>query len=173
MKTKQLSIWLYAFTLIVISCLLSCDAENDMTISSANEDYHFSLQLKGEDLSYQKEKYPELVTFILKITPKDQKDLIESLLLKSNLSSEENAIYYLSFGLKNEIKIKDEGNRVYEPGIFHFERSFDLKQSRNFLMSFDLSSIENESTIWLEIDTKVFGIAPIKINLNEFKLFKS
>ncbi|MEL7148241.1 MAG: hypothetical protein AAFO69_17840, partial [Bacteroidota bacterium] len=83
------------------------------------------------------------------------------------------AVQYLSFELQKHLYIKSVEDDQLRPVFMHFERSFDLKKGRNFLLSFDMSGISESTDIKLIIDSKIFGEKAIDFSINELKIYKS
>jgi len=93
---------------------------------------------------------------------------VESANTKTNITNynvnDENAfeqrLQYLSFGMRRDIVLV-VGLDTFPCLLYHFERSYDLRPSRNFLLAFDAADKKTDKT--LIINALEFGIGLIKI----------
>lgn len=84
-----------------------------------------------------------------------------------NEQDKEKRLKYLSFGLQNDIHLVD-GRDTLPCLLYHFERSYDVKPHRTFVVAFenkDNSSKNQDKTI--VVDTPIFGIGPIKLKFRK------
>lgn len=161
-------------SLVLIVSVTGCSERSQEAIDFRTEGYQFRLAVNSEETEYSSEStYPINAAFILEITPAGQQNLIESVMSTADLSDKEAAIYYLSYDLPKAMFIEGNTGEHIKPLFFHFERSFDLKTSRKFLVSFDLSEVAEKSDLWFVVDQHYFGKKPIRVNLNELALNQS
>jgi hypothetical protein len=89
-------------------------------------------------------------------------------LIKSGASSEaeyQQRLYYFSFDFQKDISLMD-GDKMLPCGLFHFERSYSLSATRNFVLGFQGGgSEENDKT--LVIDSEVLGLGTVKIKFDK------
>jgi hypothetical protein len=71
-------------------------------------------------------------------------------------------LYYFSFGFQNDIKLKSAAD-VQSCEMYHFERSYDLKKGKRFLLGFPKKDSLTDKI--LIIDSPVLGAGIIKIRI--------
>lgn len=84
--------------------------------------------------------------------------------LSSNQRERQELIYYFSYQMSEDVYLEIDGQKT-PCGLWHFERSFDLKNHRTFVMAFDRSQ-NTLSEITLVIDSPLFGPVPIKTKID-------
>jgi hypothetical protein len=92
----------------------------------------------------------------------ERSDFVES--FGKNKEMKERLLHYLSYGLQNDIFLQEGGDQ-YPCVLFHFERSFDLRNSRKFLLAFE-NGIKSDH-IELIINSKLFSDKAIKIPIDK------
>ncbi len=89
-------------------------------------------------------------------------------LIKNGTSSMDEVykrMYYFSFGFQNDIKL-DEDGKLSDCKLFHFERTYDLKASKVFVLGFDASD-KPHATKTLRIDSPYLGTGVVNIKFEE------
>jgi hypothetical protein len=74
-------------------------------------------------------------------------------------------LYYYSFAFQNDIFLMD-GEEKLPCKVFHFERSYDLKRSRSFVLGFARDK-KNTADKILMIDSKVLDLGIVKVKLDQ------
>lgn len=122
-------------------------------------------ELKGQE--YTQEEFDEAIThykdmsyFNFKIeVPKEQGEL-----LKYNLSSPQqynDRINYMSFRMQKDIILVQENDTLF-PGIFHFERIFEIAPFATVMLAFDNSKINLEKEFTIIYNDQLFNKGYIK-----------
>lgn len=154
-------------------------AENGLHKEKRVGDYVFDIQyktpefmvlnlLKGKverkaQLDSLTNKYKDLHYFNLQIGLKNQSED----LLKYRLQSEQeynDRLYYFAYNFEKDLKLK-VGEQELPCALFVFERSFDLKPSRSFVLAFEKDSTVNED-ITLVIDSPYFNTGKVQVTIN-------
>jgi hypothetical protein len=95
-------------------------------------------------------------------------DDISEDLINYNIHSEaekQERLYYLSYLFQNDIYIEGDSSKL--PCIlFHFERSYDLKPTRTFVLAFENPN-KAESITQLVIDSPIFNTGPVKFKIDK------
>lgn len=81
----------------------------------------------------------------------------------SEISQQQDRLSYLSFAMKNDIRLIEEGDTL-PCVLYHFERSYDVVPSRTFVLAFDQRPEYKKSNKTLVLDLSYFKTGPIKIN---------
>ena len=84
--------------------------------------------------------------------------------LADGKKEKEQLLHYFSFGLQDDIYLEVARKRL-PCKLFHFERSFDLKNSRRFLLGFDADSISDQCKF--VIDSPVFNDRLIEVVIDK------
>lgn len=84
----------------------------------------------------------------------------------SSKEEQEKRLYYLSFQMKNDIRLID-GTDTLACELFHFERAYNLTNHRTFNLAFDRSLHDLETDKTLIIDVPYFGTGPVKLNFSK------
>lgn len=84
----------------------------------------------------------------------------------SNASDQQGRLYYLSFGMKDDIRLID-GQDTLAPVLYHFERSYDLAGHRTFVLAFEAKEESQHKDKTLVFDSRVLETGPIKITIEE------
>lgn len=72
-------------------------------------------------------------------------------------------LYYYSFRFEHDIYLEQNGKKI-PCTMYHFERSFNLKGSRRFLLGFE--SADALHPITLVINSDILGVGTVKIKFN-------
>ncbi len=160
------------------------DKENELTKNKEISDINFQLsympkeylaylELKNED--YNKEQFDEAVThyknmsyFNLRLhLVKGQGEL-----LKYNLVSPqqyEARIKYMSFEMQKDVFLV-QGNDTLYPGLFHFERIFEVAPYATVMLAFDNEKFKPEQEFTVVYNDKLFNKGYIKYNYKNNQL---
>lgn len=106
----------------------------------------------------------DMIMLDLKIGRQDQEDLIEAGAL--NKAEVQQRIYYYAYTLKDDIYLEKDGEEV-PCGMLHFERSFDLKGHRSFLLGFEPLKHQKQLPFTLVINSELLATGPIKLHFEE------
>ena len=126
-----------------------------------------AIQQLGVDLSEQEYKELQMKAdgmyyFTLKLgTTSKGTDLIRY----GSLQEQQQRIYYFSYTFQNDIYIEKNGTRK-NCVLYHFERSYDLKGERSFVLCFKKESTEKKGEIKLVIDSPLLKVGIVKIKIN-------
>ncbi len=103
----------------------------------------------------------DLVYFDLKISLKDGGDFLE----KTSVDQPDyyQKLYYLSFEFQKEIKLEENGE-LKDCILYHFEKSYDLKGIRTFVLGFKKSKTASDKTLVIDSKFLESGIVKIKFN---------
>lgn len=123
-KINQMS-----FYLLMAIALSSCGGEEQLEFRASTSDFAFVVKEKKAS----PDNTPEFYNLTLEVSRKDQQDLVGA--MKESYAEAE-IINYLSYRLKDDIKLKS-GVDTVPVVLYHFERSFDLKKSRIFNLTFE------------------------------------
>jgi hypothetical protein len=88
--------------------------------------------------------------------------------IKGNVSSEEELNrrqYYFSFSFRNDIYLMEGENKI-PCTLFHYERSYDLKAAKTFVLGFKKEIANSEKDKTLVIDSRELGLGIVKINFD-------
>lgn len=94
-----------------------------------------------------------------------------------NEQDKEKRLKYLSFGLQNDIHLV-EGQDTLPCLLYHFERSYDVKPHRTFVVAFDNTKnnvkedIKKKMDKTIVIDSPIFNTGPIKLKFKKEDLYK-
>ena len=88
----------------------------------------------------------------------------------ADLGEVQQIVYYFSFGMKEDVYV-EQGGKTIPCAIMHFERSYDLKGGRNFMLGFE-DAQTGKGVTTLVIDSKVLNTGPIKFAFNRDELPK-
>jgi hypothetical protein len=88
-------------------------------------------------------------------------DLVQTLSRNKDVS--EQVLYYLSYRFQNDIFLEAQGQK-YQCALFHFERSFDLRNSRKFLLAFENDPSEE---VFLVVDSKLLSESSVKVPIDK------
>lgn len=80
-------------------------------------------------------------------------------------------LYYFSFGFQNDITLQ-EGKKEQPCVLFHFVRSYDLKNQRKFLLGFQMSDSLSMSDKTIGIDSDYLALGKINITIKSDDLKK-
>lgn len=151
------------------------DYENGLHVTRDVGEYNFDLQYKpSEYLEIQTAAYTPIgneeegknnmqyYTLTVSLNSK-RSDLINHDVKNAQEKAEK--LYYLSYQFANDIFIEENGER-FPCQLFHFERSYDLKPSRTFVLGFENPKAESASAR-LIIDSPYFKLGPVKIKVNK------
>lgn len=121
------------------------------------------LGIKPGETSFQQyiDERQGMEYFLLKISRKDGGDLAEI----GGKGAEQQMIYYMSFGMQQDIYLETENNKK-ACDLYHFERSYDLKGGRSFVLGFD-SAIGKDSEVTIVVDSDVLDTGPIKFHFDK------
>ncbi len=103
----------------------------------------------------------DLQQYVLKISRADEQiDLLNN----KDLTDKElqQLLYYFSYTFQKDIYLETE-NGLNPCVLYHFERSYDLKGSRNFILGFTEPNDNEPKKI--VIDSPVFNSGPVKIRI--------
>ncbi len=184
-KRVRVSTYLLVYGLIlgVLSCSQSLsqeeymawveDYENGLHIAKTLGDFSFDLQYKptqyvlfqegvspeGENLSVDDNM--QYYTLVIGLNNKNI-DFIDS-----GISEQERAekLYYYSYLFQNDIYLEENGQRL-PCLLFHFERSYDLKTSRTFVLAFDNPNPGSKKTQFV-IDSPWLNVGPVKFYVDK------
>lgn len=108
-----------------------------------------------------KDRKEEMLYYDLRISLEGDKTDI----LKYGTSDEQaynQKLYYFSYHFQEDIYIEQGGKR-FDCELFHFERSYDLTNTRTFILAFEMPR-GTESPITLVIDSQILNLGPVKIS---------
>jgi len=106
----------------------------------------------------------DMIMLDLKIGRQDQEDLIETgALSKAEIQQR---IYYYAYTFKDHIYLEKDGEQL-PCAMLHFERSFDLKGYRNFLLGFEPLNDDTQLPFTLVIHSELLATGPIKLYFEE------
>ncbi|HXA01109.1 MAG TPA: hypothetical protein VNW99_03920 [Cytophagaceae bacterium] len=114
----------------------------DTRVNELSKNQYYTLSLKVKDKTVDFLKY--------KVT--SEKEFYEKL-------------YYYSFAFQNDIFLED-GGKMLPCKLFHFERSYDLKKSRTFELSFPAAE-NSTSDKTIVINSKDLNCGPVRIKINQ------
>ncbi|MBL3655115.1 hypothetical protein [Fulvivirga sediminis] len=177
---------LYLFIASLISLLVSCsgkmdkaeyakwvkDYDHGLHAHIAKGAYIFDLQYLPPEYKWLQEGHgqpmealPEespIEYYILKVGFKDHSiDLIKGVSEDKNVW--EQRAYYFSYQFQDNISLEQDGKH-YPCVMFHFEKAFDLRAERNFVLGFAATHAEKSILV---IDSPAFGEETIKITINK------
>ncbi|MEL6559870.1 MAG: hypothetical protein AAFQ94_16900 [Bacteroidota bacterium] len=95
-------------------------------------------------------------------TDQVQRDLVEFLKEKSGESAQ-SILYYLSYRMQKDIYLEVDGIKL-DNVLYHFERSFDLKNERVMTVAFEAPLKDNQTTR-LVIDSQLLNSGPVKFKI--------
>ena len=150
--------------------------ENGLHVSRSLGDFIFDLQYKPAEYVRLQEKQwrgghdPELSVeenmqyFTLSIGLKDkQLDFMEYNI--ETVEQRSQMLYYYSFRFQNAIYLEENGKKL-PCVLYHFERSYDLKPTRTFVLGFEKPNKGDEFTK-LVIDSPWLNTGPVKFHINK------
>lgn len=154
---KESKFWL---SMAWISLIMSCSQQANNVAEDA------SVQQVGEymlSLSTNQTEVPEaeFLEFKLQLQRNDGEDLVSFDGVKNLTQSR---IYYYSYRMKEAIYLEQSG-RKWPVDFCHFERSFDLKKGRNFMLAFDKRFIDQNSPYQVIIDSELLATGPVKFRI--------
>ena len=80
-----------------------------------------------------------------------------------NEQDKDERLKYLSFGLQNDIHLVD-GHDTLSCLLYHFERSYDVKPHRTFVVAFEnKEETKKQQDKIVVVDSPIFGTGPIKL----------
>lgn len=88
-----------------------------------------------------------------------------------NSQQQEQRMKYLSYGMKKHIYLVEDQDTL-SCALYHFERSYDLGRSRNFVLAFEQKEERILSDKLFVFDSPVFGTGPIKLKFKSADLQK-
>lgn len=154
------------------------DKENNLSKSKEISEmkYHLSyipkecmayLELKDEAYTPEQfnktlESYKTMTYFNFRIELKDGKGE----LLKYDLNSPQQyteRINYVSFGMQKDIFLVQEKDTLF-PGLYHFERTFDIAPFTTVMIAFDNEKFNPEKEFTIVYNDKLFNKGFIKYN---------
>jgi hypothetical protein len=135
-------------------------------------DYMAMIELRTAEINDSSWKeaishYTDLDYFKLTI----EKENVQGELLKDGIRSPaeyEDRLKYYSFGFQNDIQMVS-ANDTLACSMCHFERSFDISPTTNFLIAFPKSA-ESNSDKTIIINDRVFGTGRIKFTFSSKEL---
>jgi len=80
-------------------------------------------------------------------------------------SERQKLLYYFSYLFKDDIHLVEDGKRL-PCRLFHFERSYGLKNTNTAVLAFDSSEV-NTGTATLVVHPKIFDVSPVEIKINK------
>jgi hypothetical protein len=83
----------------------------------------------------------------------------------SNVADQQRKLYYFSYSFQHHIYV-EEGGIKYPCLLFHFERSYDLKPTRTFVLGFGKPAQDFESAR-LVIQSPWFGTEPVNFTIEK------
>ena len=151
------------FGLLVFS---SCKNKEVSQLEVEANGYSFRLMSKESE----KASSDKLRTLVLEIESLSGKDLVQSLV--SDSLTEEEIIYYFSYRLKDDIAFQLD-NTVFPISFLHFERSYDLRISRSFLLTLSIPMTSKKSNLTLVVNSQLLGGEEVVIDLTQLELYLS
>lgn len=133
------------------------------------KDYEVANRLRQEEITEEEysneiEKLGNGNYFLLKIAPKNATLPDITKYHVTNEQEYQARLYYLIFGMEADIRL-ETGNHSLKPQLFHFERSYDISQHKNFILVFDEKEEDKDLDKTLVIDSPYLGTGPIKIKI--------
>ena len=105
----------------------------------------------------------DLLEFNLTIgLKKDGVDLLDY--LASDLGEKQELIYYFSYHMNDDLYL-EIGEQKYPSSLWHFERSFDLKKNRTFVVAFEKPAYDFDE-MTLVVNSPLFGALPVKTKID-------
>ncbi|MEQ6118626.1 hypothetical protein [Reichenbachiella sp. MALMAid0571] len=176
--------------ILIMVCFSACYTKSDMTavveeiggdfrmMKNVNE-YTFDLQLQPANYLIEKRigtknnslpidsikmEYEGLLRFTLNLSRTDQTDLIND---QKDVVEQQKSIYYFSYRFNKDIYLETAQDKI-PVALYHFERSYDLKNNRSFVFAFDSEAIVGDK-VRLVIDSDELNTGPVKFrfDLNE------
>ncbi len=187
MKISSFYILIVSLLIVLSSCSSSLskeefmswmqDEKNGLKKSKTVGHLNFSLQyrthlydciLKGEKYEPIKEDDPlELYTFQLELDKKGI-DVVDYLTQKKGLAKPQ-ILEYFSSHFERDIYMKI-GEDKKAPLFCQFERSFDLKGHRLFVLAFKLSEEEKKEDRLVVFDSQLLGVGKIKLRIRQLDI---
>lgn len=138
----------------VVLLLVGCTQQEEGISRKEVGEYVFELQTSGSDST-------GLEQYALQISLKDRKEDLISHGVHNNAELQQK-LYYLSYRMQDAIYLERSGER-YPCVLYHFQRSYDLKGSRTFMLGF--SAGEKGEKDKIVIDAPVFDTGVVKIKI--------
>jgi hypothetical protein len=118
--------------------------------------------LSAQEYSNRKKEIDGLQYFDLRI--KDNSGLIEG---ETGSKQEMNErLYYFSYEFENDLTLID-GNDTLPCVLYHFERTYNLKNTRNFVIGFEKKNRKEMEDKCLVIDSRALGLGIVKIKIDK------
>ena len=113
-------------------------------------------QLKKADTDKRKKELEGMEYFDLKIFDCEKKSSVNNL-----LAPDQQGMYYFNFQFQDDISL-EEGGRVQPCALYHFERAYQLKNRKSFILAFPQSGLPATDKC-LIIDSRELGIGKVKL----------
>lgn len=144
------------------------------TLSSEGYDYNIKYEplplvaLKRNGSDIEKEELDKFLSdakgthyFLMEVSVTTGEDLITYQAISH--AEMQRKIHYFAYRLQGDISFR-MGKETFPCDIFHFERSFDLKPSRTFVIGFNSNETDSsDNPITLIIDSVLLNEEPIEI----------
>lgn len=150
------------------------DYKNGLHVKKPLGDYVFDIQYKpadyiglqrgSDELKEGRENIDNLQYFTLKLSMKDgSADIISH--DAYNKAEIQKRLYYFSYSFQNDIYMEENGVRL-PCQLFHFERSYDLKPGRTFVMAFE-NRFPSSTAARLVINSKLLQTGAVNFEINK------
>jgi len=177
--SSKIVTFIYVFGLCIL-ILISCqsksskkdyiayvrDVTNGLHHVKTMGNIHFDLQYQPSTYRYLGISdtsclYDSLSHFKLTLSSKDGQDLLKS--LSRDKESYFQNIYYFSYSFQNHIYIESKGQKQ-SCALYHFERSYNLKQSKTFVFAFAEKQIADKTIV---INSPLLDTGAVKFKISK------
>ena len=84
----------------------------------------------------------------------------------STVVEQQQKLYYYSYLFQNDLYVEENGQKL-PCVLFHFERSYDLKPSRTFVLGFEQAASGQSETAELVIHSRWLQAEPIRVRIEK------
>ena len=126
-------------------------------------------QEEGDTLDSLALNYEGMDQYVLKLSPANGVQNVLDLLANEK-SSKEDLLYYFSYRLENDLLLKVDQD-VYKPILFHYERSYSVRNAETFLIGFEKppnSGDKLPSTLTME--SEVMGVKNVELQVDSWSI---
>ena len=144
--------------LINLGFLWACQEQETIETGLTREVGDFKFLIQSAKPS---NKNNEFLEYKLELKRNDDRDLIS---FEGTSAEVQSRIYYYSYRFKEDIYIQQDQSKI--PVDFcHFERSFDMKKGRNFMLAFAKSKVDENHPFQIVVDSEVLATGPVKFKI--------
>lgn len=120
-----------------------------------------------ESFREEKAKLDGMTYYELKIGVKGGKEDIMNY-QSGNAQEKQQRIYYFSYDFQEDIYLEINGQKI-PCALFHFERSYDLANTRKFMLGFSLGNDTTIETTTLVLNSQLLNTGPVKFKFDHTK----